>query len=102
MKIATLNSPITHERKPQYEHDRANPIEELIAAIDDMIEELCPLDEVAEALVDTLRKVNPGTKEVVVVEHTCLISLNDTLREVDIRGFTFADLFTSMVAAVLN
>ena len=97
MKLGTLKAPITHERK----------IEELIAEIDAMIEELCPLDEVAEALVDTLRKVNPGTKEVVVVEHTCLISLNDDisgkpcLKEVDIAGFSFADLYTSLIAAVL-
>ena len=98
MKIATLNTPIKHERTT----------EELIAEIESMIEELCPLDEVAESLIDTLQKVNPNTKEVVVVEHTCLISMNDDisgkpcLREVDIQGFTFADLYTSMIAAVLN
>ena len=96
MKIGTLNTPIKHERK----------IEELIAEIDSMIEELCPMDEVAESLVDTLRKVNPSTREVIVVGNICMIEIRDKgkpcLKEVDIAGFSFVDLYTSMIAAVLN
>ena len=102
MKIGTLNTPIKHERKIQFENDRANPVEELITTIESMISEICPLDEVAESLIDTLQKVNPSTKEVIVVGNVVMIDMKDDIREVDIAGFGFADLYTSMVAAVLN
>ena len=102
MKIGTLNTPIKHERKIQFENDRANPVEELITTIESMISEICPLDEVAESLIDTLQKVNPSTKEVMVVGNICMIEVNDKVEEVDIQGFSFADLYTSMIAAVLN
>lgn len=92
MKIATLRNPIKHERK----------IEELIAEIDSMINEICPMDEVAEAMIETLRIMNPATKEVIVVGHVCMIEMGEDVKEVDITGFSFADLFTTMIAEVIR
>ena len=101
MKINTLHAPITHERKIQFEHDRANPIDELIAVIDSMIEELCPIDEVAECMIDTLRKVNPNVHDVIADEHVVVLEIGTVIKEVDIKGFTFPDLYTTLIAEVL-
>ena len=98
----TLNKTITHERKPQYEAERANPIEEIIATIEDMIADLCPVDEVAEALIDTLRVMNPNVQEIVADKEVAIIAIGAKIREVRIVGFGFADLYTTMLAAVLR
>lgn len=102
MKISTIKNPITHERKIQYENDRANPIEELIATIDSMIEELCPIDEVAECMIDTLRMMNPDVKEVIADEHVVVLEVGTIIKEVNITGFTFPDLYTTLIAEVLR
>lgn len=100
--MTTINKTITHERKPQFEAERANPIEEIIETIEEMIEELCPVDEVAEALIDTLRMMNPNVQEIVADKEVAIIAIGAKIREVRIVGFGFADLYTTMLAAVLR
>ena len=100
MKITTMHISITHERKPEFDDARFEALEEAF-------EELCPIAETAESLIDTLRKVNPSTKEVIVVGNVVMIEIQNKdknkpcLKEVDIAGFSFMDLYTSLVAAVL-
>ena len=103
MKIGILYNPIKHERN-NLEKARFETLstDEMFEVLDAAFSEICPLEEVAESLIETLRKVNPGTKEVVVVGNIVMIETSEDIREVDIAGFSFADLFTSMVAAVLN
>lgn len=100
--MTTINKKITHTRKPQYEAERANPIEEMIASIEQMIEYLCPVDEVAEALIDTLRMMNPDVREVVADKEIAIIEIGATIREVRIIGFGYADLYTTLIAAVIT
>lgn len=91
----TLNKKITHERKPEFDGQR-------IEAIEEMIEELCPVDETAEAMVDTLQMMNPAVKEVVVFGNICMIDVAGNIREVNIAGFSLTDLYTTLIAAVLT
>ena len=100
--MTTLNKKITHERKPQYEAERKNPIEEIIETIEEMVAELCPVDEVAEALIDTLRIMNPNVREVIADKEVAIIEIGTKVREVRIIGFGFADLYTTLIAAVLT
>ena len=102
MKMTTINKTITHERKPEYEAERANPIEEIIATIEDMIADLCPIEETAEAMVDTLQVMNPAVKEVVVFGNVVMIDVAGNIREVNIAGFSVTDLYTTLIAAVLT
>ena len=92
--MTTLNKKIAHERKPQFDAQR-------IAAVDKMAAELCPIDETAEAMVDTLRMMNPAVREVIADEHVVIIEVGVTIREVDITGFGLTDLYTSLLAAVI-
>lgn len=100
--MTTINKTISHERKPQYEAERKNPIEEIIETIEEMIEELCPIEETAEAMVDTLKIINPSVKEVVMLGNIVMIDISGNIREVNIAGFKFEDLYTSLIAAVLR
>lgn len=100
--MTTINKKIAHERKPQYESQRENPIEEIIATIEEMVAEICPIEEVAEALIDTLRVMNPNVREVVADKEVAIIEIGAKIREVRIIGFNFADLYTTLIAAVLR
>ena len=89
--IATLNRPITHR---QYD-------EKLFAAIEEIAEELAPMDEVAEALEETLKIMNPDVREIVADKKAVIIEIGVSIKEVDITGFDFADLYTTLIAEVL-
>lgn len=91
MKISTLNRPITHKQND----------EKLFTAIEEIAEELCPIEDTAEAMVDTLRMMNPAVREVIADEHVVIIEVGVTIREVDITGFGLTDLYTSLLAAVI-
>lgn len=91
MTIKTLNTAVKHERNLMQE----------IEAIDKMCEEVFSIEETAEAMIDTLRKVNPETKEVVAFGDIVMVEVKAEIREINIMGFNFEDLFTSLVAAVL-
>lgn len=93
--MTTINKKITHERKPQFDRQR-------IEAIDAMIADLCPIDETAEAMVDTLQIMNPEVKEVVVFGNVVMIDVAGNIREVNIAGFGLTDLYTTLIAAVLT
>ena len=94
MKINTIHTTIKHERKPQFDDAR-------FAALDAAYEALAPIDEVAEALEETLRVMNPNVREVVADKKAVIIEIGVNVREVDITGFTFTDLYTSLLAAVI-
>lgn len=94
MKIKTIKNPITHERKPEFDEQRFSALDEAFAG-------LCPIDEVAEALEETLRVMNPNVREVVADKKVVIIEIGVNVREVDITGFTFTDLYTSLLAAVI-
>lgn len=100
--MTTINKTIAHERKPQYESQRENPVEEIIATIEQMIADLCPIDETAEAMVETLQIMNPKVKEVVVFGNVVMIDVAGNIREVNIAGFGLTDLYTSLIAAVIR
>jgi hypothetical protein len=100
--MTTLNKANKHTRKPQFEAQRENPIEKLIEAIEDMIADLCPIEDTAEAMVETLQMMNPSVKEVVVFESVCMIDMGGKIREVNIAGFSVTDLYTTLIAAVLT
>jgi len=91
MKISTLNCPITHRQND----------EKLFAAIEEIAEELAPMDEVAEALEETLKIMNPNVREVIADKSIVIIEIGVSIKEVDITGFNFADLFTTLLAAVI-
>jgi len=93
--MTTLNRKITHERKPQFDSQR-------IEAIDEMAAELCPIDETAEAMVETLQMMNPAVKEVVVFGNVVMIDIAGNIREVNIAGFGLTDLYTTLIAAVIR
>ena len=93
--MTTLNKKIAHERKPQFDTQR-------IEAIDAMIADLCPIEETAEAMVETLQIMNPAVKEVVVFGNICMIDVAGNIREVNIAGFGLTDLYTSLIAAVIR
>lgn len=95
MKINTLHAPITHERKPEFDEQRFNALDEAFA-------ELCPMDEVAECMIDTLRMMNPNVHEVIADKHAVIIEVGVTIKEVNISGFDFADLYTTLIAEVLR
>ena len=92
MKISTMNRPITHRQND----------EKLFAAIEEIAEELAPIDEVAEALAPTLRMMNPDVREIVADKKAVIIEIGVSIKEVDITGFDFADLYTSLLAAVIK
>lgn len=92
--MTTINKKITHERKPEFDNQR-------IEAIDAMIADLCPIDETAEAMVDTLQIMNPKVKEVVVFGNICMIDVAGNIREVNIAGFGLTDLYTTLIAEVI-
>lgn len=94
MKISTIKNPITHERKPEFDDAR-------FAALDAAFAELAPMDEVAEALAPTLRMMNPDVREIVADKKVVVLEIGVTIREVDISGFNFADLYTTLLAAVI-
>lgn len=94
MKINTLHAPITHERKPEFDEKRFSALDEAFAG-------LCPIDEVAEALEETLRMMNPNVHEVIADKSVVIIEVGVKIKEVNITGFTFADLYTTLIAEVL-
>lgn len=91
MKINTLHAPITHKQND----------EKLFAAIDEGFAGLAPIDEVAEALEETLRMMNPNVREVIADKNAVIIEVGVTIKEVNITGFNFADLYTTLIAEVL-
>ena len=94
MKINTLHAPIAHERKPEFDNDRFSALDEAFAG-------LCPIDEVAEALEETLKIMNPDVREVIADKKAVIIEVGVKIKEVNIQGFTFADLYTTLIAEVL-
>ena len=95
MTIATINThPISHKRNLDAE-------QKMFDAVAKEMEELFTVDEVAESLVDTLRMMNPDVREVVADKEVAIIEIGAKIQEVRIAGFGFADLYTSMIAAVL-
>ena len=94
MKISTLNHSVAHERNFRYDDQR-------FAALERAFDELAPVEAVVESMIDILRRVNPATRAVVMVGSVAVIEVNECLREVNIRGFDFFDLYTSLIAAVL-
>ena len=93
--MKTLNVSITHERKPEFDEQR-------IQALENAFEELCPIEETAEAMVDTLKVMNPSVREVVMFGNIVMIDISGNIREVNIAGFGFEDVYTSLIAAVLR
>ncbi len=92
MKITTMKITIKHERNDNL----------LFAAIEKGLEELAPMEEVAEALIDTLRKINPNVRDVVAEDSIVILEIGTSVREVSIADFTFPDLYTSLVAECLK
>ena len=95
MKISTLNIKITHKQNPAYDAER-------LAAIEAALNDFCPIEDMAEAMIETMQKVNPDVKEIVVLDDCVMIEIGASIREVDITGFNFADLFTSLLAECLK
>ena len=95
MKIKTLNVTIRHQQNPAYDAER-------LAAIEAALNDFCPVEDVAESMIDTMRKINPDVKEIVVLDNCAMIEIGMSIHEVDITGFNFADLFTSLLAECLR
>lgn len=96
MTICTLKvTPITHKRNLDAEA-------RMFDAVAQEMTELCPVDEIAESLAPTLRMMNPDVREVVADKEVAIIEVGVMILEVRIAGFGFADLYTSMLAAVIQ
>ena len=97
MTICTMNTihPITHKRNLDAEA-------RMFDATAQEMNDFCPVDEVAESLAPTLRMMNPDVREVVADKDVAIIEIGLTITEVRIAGFSFADLYTSMLAAVIQ
>lgn len=93
--MKTLAVSIKHERKPEFDEQR-------IQALENAFKELCPIEDTAEAMVDTLKIMNPAVKEVVMFGNVVMIDISGNIREVNIAGFGFEDVYTSLIAAVLR
>ena len=96
MTICTLKvAPVTHKRNLDAE-------QKMFDAVAQEMIDFCPVDEVAESLAPTLRMMNPDVREVVADKEVAIIEVGVTMLEVRIAGFSFADLYTSMLAAVIQ
>ena len=96
MSITTINThPIAHKRNLDAEA-------RMFDATAQEMEELFTADEIAESLAPTLRMMNPDVREVVADKDVAIIEIGVTMLEVRIAGFGFADLYTSMLAAVIQ
>ena len=96
MSITTIKThPITHKRNLDAEA-------RMFDATAQEMEGFCPVETIAESLVNTLQMMNPNVREVVADKDVAIIEIGLTITEVRIAGFTFADLYTSMLAAVIQ
>lgn len=96
MTIATINThPIAHKRN-------LNAEARMFDATAQEMNDLCPIEEIAESLISTLRTVNPDVREIIADKEVAIIEIGLTITEVRIAGFNFADLYTSMLAAVIQ
>lgn len=96
MTIATINTrPIAHKRNLDAEA-------RMFDATAQEMEELCPVEEIAESLISTLQAMNPDVREIIADKDVAIIEVGVTMLEVRIAGFGFADLYTSMIAAVIQ
>ena len=96
MSITTIKThPITHKRNLDAEA-------RMFDATAQEMNDFCPIEEIAESLVSTLQMMNPDVREVVADKDVAIIEVGVTMLEVRIAGFTFADLYTSMIAAVIQ
>ena len=96
MSITTIKThPIAHKRNLDAEA-------RMFDATAQEMEELCPVEEIAESLVNTLQMMNPDVREVVADKECAIIEVGVTMLEVRIAGFGFADLYTNMIAAVIQ
>jgi len=96
MSITTINTrPIAHKRNLDAE-------QKMFDATAQEMEELCPVETIAESLVNTLQMMNPDVREIIADKDVAIIEIGLTITEVRIAGFTFADLYTSMLAAVIQ
>lgn len=97
MTIKTLNKIIRHQQNPDYDAQR-------LAALEEAMTELLPTpDEYAEDVVIALRKFNPKVKEIVIFDDCAMLEIGAEIQEVTIKAKpSYADLFTSLLAAVLR
>ena len=96
MSITTIKThPIAHKRNLDAE-------QKMFDATAQEMEELCPVETIAESLVNTLQMMNPDVREIIADKDVAIIEIGLTITEVRIAGFTFADLYTSMLAAVIQ
>lgn len=96
MTICTLNTrPIAHKRN-------LNAEARMFDATAQEMNDLCPIEEIAESLIGTLQAMNPDVREVVADKEVAIIEIGLTIAEVRIAGFSFADLYMSMLAAVIQ
>lgn len=95
MKIKTLSMTIKHQQNPAYDAERLSALEEVMA-------EFCPPEDVAESMIDTLQKFNPDVREIVICDRIVMLEIGVTIREVSIAEPSYADLFTSLLAEVLK
>jgi len=96
MSITTINTrPIAHKRNLDVEARMFD------ATAQEMID-FCPVETIAESLVNTLQMMNPEVREIVADKDVAIIEIGLTITEVRIAGFGFADLYTSMLAAVIQ
>jgi len=96
MTICTLKvAPVTHKRNLDAEA-------RMFDATAQEMEELFTADEIAESLAPTLRMMNPDVREIIADKDVAIIEVGVTMLEVRIAGFGFADLYTSMLAAVIQ
>ena len=93
MTIKTINKTIRHQQNPDFDAQR-------LAALEEAMTELMPEPD---DVVITLRKVNPAVREIVILDDCAMLEIGTKIQEVTITAKpSYADLFTSLLAAVLR
>ena len=93
MTIKTINKTIRHQQNPDFDAQR-------LAALEEAMTELLPEPD---DVVITLRKFNPQVKEIVILDDCAMLEIGAEIQEVTIKAKpSYADLFTSLLAAVLR
>ena len=87
MTIKTINKTIRHQQNHDFDAQR-------LAALN---------DEYAEDVIITLRKFNPAVNAIVIFDDCAMLEIGAEIQEVTIKAKpSYADLFTSLLAAVLR